>query len=68
MITERFDSVKSFINTMIENEGIIFYDNYGRQWKYENYKFYFKDIGEDDIMEEGLKCLHLFGTYINYDG
>jgi len=65
---KKFDSAKSFINTMMDNEGVIFYDNYGRQWKYENYKFYFKDIPEYAIMKEGLECLHLFGTYINYEG
>jgi hypothetical protein len=44
------------------NEHLEICDFYGRRWKYENYTFYFKDIGRDDEYERGLDCLHLFGT------
>lgn len=57
-----FKSVKEFVNWLIDNEGHIVSDNYGRKWKYERYGFQFKDIGEDDVFQDGLHCVHLFGT------
>ena len=60
----KFNSVKEFINWLIDNEGKILADMYGRQWKYERYGFKFKDIGTDDAFNDGLQCVHLFGTPI----
>lgn len=57
-----FKSVKEFVNWLIDNEGVIVSDNYGRKWKYERYGFYFKDISDNDVFEDGLRCVHLFGT------
>jgi hypothetical protein len=63
MITN-FKSAKEFVLSMMDNEGKLFFDYYGREWKYENYKFTFKDIGPDSIHIDGVRCLHLFGTFI----
>jgi len=60
-----FNSVKEFVNWLIDNEGSIVYDNYGRQWRYEKYGFQFKDIGTNDVFEDGLKCVHLFQTSLH---
>lgn len=60
----KFKDAIEFVNALMGNEGNIFFDYYGREWKYENYRFTFKDIGCDSKHEEGLKCLHLFGTFI----
>jgi DnaJ-class molecular chaperone len=60
----KFSSVKEFVNWLIDNEGKILADGYGRQWKYEGYGFKFKDIGTNDVFEDGLQCVHLFGTPI----
>jgi len=60
----KFNSVKEFINWLIYNEGKILADMYGRQWKYERYGFKFKDIVTDDAFNDGLQCVHLFGTPI----
>lgn len=57
-----FKSVKEFVNWLIDNEGHIVLDNYGRKWKYERYGFQFKDIGTNDVFIDGLHCVHLFGT------
>ncbi len=63
---DNFTSVKEFVTWLIDNEGKILVDNYGRQWKYENYAFKFKDIGTNDVFNDGLKCVHLFSTVIHY--
>ncbi len=60
----KFKTAKEFVNALMDNEGVIFFDHYGREWKYENYNFTFKDIGCDSKHEYGLKCIHLFGTFI----
>ena len=39
----KFNSVKEFVNWLIDNEGKILADVYGRQWKYERYGFEFKE-------------------------
>jgi len=49
---------------MMDNEGKLFFDYYGREWKYEKFTFTFKDVGCDSKHEEGLKCLHLYSTFI----
>lgn len=61
---KQFESAKEFVACMMDNEGSLFFDHYGREWRYEKYSFTFKDIGCDSEHEEGLKCLHLFSTYI----
>lgn len=58
-----FESVKEMVNWLLDNEGKILSDSYGRKWKYENYKFYCKDIGTNDTFKEGLYYLHLFKTF-----
>jgi hypothetical protein len=63
MVT-KFNSAKEFVASMMENEGSLFFDHYGREWRYENYQFTFKDIGADSVHRKGIKCLHLFGTFI----
>ena len=60
----KFNSVKEFINWLIDNEGKILADGYGRQWKYEEYGFQFRDIGTYSVFQKGLLCVHLFGTPI----
>jgi hypothetical protein len=60
----KFNSVKEFVNWLIDNEGKVLADGYGRQWKYERYGFQFKDIGTNDVFQDGLHCVHLFGTPI----
>jgi hypothetical protein len=57
----KINSVKEFVNWLIDNEGKILTDGYGRQWKYAGHRFYFKDIGIGDF-ESGLHCVHLFDT------
>jgi hypothetical protein len=57
-----FSSAIEFINWLMHHESQILCDSYGRQWKYERFTFYFKDIGSDKKMEEGIKCTHLFST------
>ncbi|MCK9477255.1 MAG: hypothetical protein M0R46_15165 [Candidatus Muirbacterium halophilum] len=60
----KFNSVKEFVNWLIDNEGKSLSDRYGRQWKYERWGFKFKDIGTNDIVQDGLFCVHLYGTEI----
>ena len=60
---KKYKNVTAFIVDLINYEGLVFYDNYGRRWKYSNYKFYFQDIAES-IWEQKTGCLHLFGTGI----
>ena len=60
----RFASAKGMVCWLIDNEGDELADGYGRKWKYESNKFYFKDIGLHDEYQEGVRCLHLYGTYI----
>ena len=64
MELRKFQSVKEFVLTLIHNEGVVFFDEYGRQWRYQNHGFTFKDICRDSKHEDGLKCVHLFGTNI----
>ena len=60
---KNYNSVKDFINDLIDNEGVIFSDSYGRCWMYENYQFIHKDLG-DSTWNTGLFCLHLYGSGI----
>jgi len=62
METLKFNSPKEMVNWLMDNHANILSDSYGRKWKYVNYKFFFKDIGLYDEFEEGIYCLHLFGT------
>lgn len=57
----KFNTVNDFVNWLIDNEGNILFDNYGRSWKYSNFVFYSTDITEDDF-EIGLRFLNLFST------
>ena len=47
---------------LIDNEGEVLYDAFGREWKYSLFKFYYKDIGDNCKYKEGVFCLHLFYT------
>lgn len=59
-----FKNPKEMVNWLMDNEGLELFDNYGRRWTYIKSQFFFKDIGTFDSFDEGLSCLHLFGTYI----
>ena len=61
----KYKSAQEFINDMMDNEGTIFADNYGRRWKYEDYEFHFADLGEIDFTANKISCLHLFGSGIS---
>ena len=61
----KFNTVKSMVSWLIDNEGKVLADDYGREWKYINFKFFFKDIGgiRDRCFEpDKLTCLHLYDT------
>jgi hypothetical protein len=60
-----YKSVKEFVSDMIDNEGAVFKDSYGRRWKYERYNFHFADLGQAEFTEDKVACLHLFGTEIS---
>ena len=67
MNTMNFKTPFEMIYSLMKNEGEILKDSYGRQWKYDDYVFYFKDIGNDDEFEpDTLKCLHLYQTCLYY--
>lgn len=57
-----FKTAKEMVNWLMDNEGKQLADGYGRKWKYESFKFYFKDIGTNDKYKQGISCLHLYGT------
>jgi hypothetical protein len=59
-----FASVTEMVSYLTKYPNSILRDGYGRQWKYENYAFWFKDISSS-IFVEKVSCLHLFGTIIN---
>ena len=63
-----FKTAKEMVNWLMDNQGTELADGYGRRWKYENFNFYFKDIGTNDKYEEGVSCLHLYGTPIGIVG
>ncbi len=56
-----FTTVKEMVNWLIDNEGKIIGDSYGREWKYEDFKFFFKDVG-GEFEKEVVSCLHLHRT------
>lgn len=58
-----YGSECEFLCDMTNSSGVVFADNFGRKWKYQDYKFYHKDL-EDKEWSNGLFCLHLFGTNI----
>ena len=60
----KYQSVDEFVNDMLNNEGVVFRDNYGRAWSYSNFNFWFQDLGDDEL-KEGIACLHLYGTEIS---
>jgi len=53
--------IKNKLCEMIDNEGVVFFDKYGRRWKYENFNFWFSDIGNVEFIK-GLKCIHLLDS------
>jgi hypothetical protein len=58
----KFNAVKAMVSWLIDNEGKGLADDYGREWLYSDYKFFFKDIGDTCCMPGRLRCLHLYGT------
>jgi len=63
-MNEKFkEIVKSKLSEMIDNEGVIFKDGYGRRWKFEKKDFRFSDIGENEF-DHPLRCVHLLDTAI----
>ena len=61
---KKYDSVKEFINDLIDNEGCVFKDEYGRCWMYNDCNFWHKDLCDSEWVY-GLFCLHLYGTGIS---
>jgi len=59
---KKYSSVKEFVCDLIDNEGVIFRDNYCRRWAYRDYEFIYADI--DSQFQHGLDYLHLYGTGI----
>ena len=57
-----FKTDKQMVNWLMNNEGKVLGDSYGRRWMYSSLSFFFRDIGVDDKLEPGLVCLHLYGT------
>lgn len=55
-----FYSISEMVNYLIDNEGKVLVDGYGRKWMFKESRFWFKNIDELDF-KEGTKCLHLFG-------
>lgn len=64
MSKQRFKTPNEMVNWLMDNQGIELGDVYGRRWKYENFKFYFRDIGVNSEYKEGVKCLHLYSSDI----
>jgi hypothetical protein len=56
-----FKNEKEMVNWLIDNEHKELADAYGRSWKYLDYVFYFKDLG-DEYEKEKIDCLHLCQT------
>ena len=63
-----FKTAKEMVIQLMDNQGTELADGYGRGWKYENFQFYFKNIGTNDKYEKGISCLHLYGTPIGIVG
>jgi len=64
-IHTNFENVKEFLSFLIDNEKVHLYDSYGRAWFYQDFNFYFKDLGGDSF-EPTLNCLHLFKNEMHY--
>lgn len=60
-----FASAKEMVSWLIDNEEVELCDLYGRKWIYQDYLFYYRDIGELYNYEK-IACLHLFGTEFYY--
>ncbi len=54
-----FKNLEEFITWLIDNEGYILGDSYGREWRYNKFLFQYKDIGENEF-QNGLQNSHLF--------
>lgn len=61
-----FNSVKEMVSWLIDNEGKILFDYYGRRWKYFNFNFNYSDLGENDFELTKIDCLHLYQTGFYY--
>ena len=59
-----FKTPNEMVNWLMHNEGKQLADGYGRKWKYEDYKFYYMDVGTYSEYKEGIRCLHLHKTSI----
>lgn len=59
-----FKTAKEMVIWLMDNPETELSDKHGRRWKYENFNFYFKDIGTNKKYEAGINCLHLFETHI----
>jgi len=58
----KFNTVKAMVSWLIDNEGRVLADDYGREWKYINFKFFFKDEGDRCFEPGKLRCLYLYDT------
>lgn len=61
-----FNSVKEMVNWLIDNEGVVLHDFYGRRWIYDKFSFRYSDIGETMFLEDNLGCMHLYRTGFKY--
>ncbi len=57
----KFNSPKEMATWLIDNEGDVLRDMYGRRWLYLDFVFYYADIGSE-YQKERISCLHLFST------
>jgi len=60
---KKYNSAKEFIVDLMDNEGTTFTDVFGRRWLYDDYEFWFSDVGEEAFVAE-ISCLHLYGIGI----
>lgn len=61
MIKIKFNSAAEMVYWLMNNEGQTICDNYGREWRYSDFTFLYRDISENDL-SPGIHCLHLFET------
>jgi len=54
-----FNSVKEMIYWLLDNEGLILFDYYGRRWLYSEFEFKYSDLGEKYFEKNSIDCLHL---------
>lgn len=61
MIKIEFKSAQEMVLWLMDNEGKKLHDNYSREWMYQDFTFFFRDIAENGLRPV-VDCLHLFST------